>query len=78
MPDYTQVDDNVFNKVLLGLFRRKLVEQVGYDSKREGYSGLMEVTKVLNTSFESPKSIQVYRYIFHITSNTDGSLTGSI
>ena len=56
-PSYEDIDNFPLNKVFFTLFRKKVSENVGYDSPVEGYEGLMEVTRVLNTKFKSREEI---------------------
>lgn len=48
------------DRVLLGLFRSKLAEEVGGDGDayEPGYDGLMEMIKVLNEKFPTKRKTQ--------------------
>lgn len=39
----------IFDALLLGLFRKKMVQEVGWDSRKTGYDGLIEVVNRLMT-----------------------------
>eukprot|EP00903_Cladosiphon_okamuranus_P013019 g12147.t1 len=56
----TYDDTRLLDRVLLGLFRSKLAEEVGGDGDvfEPGYDGLMEMIKVLNEKFPSKRQTQ--------------------
>lgn len=46
-------DSKLLDKTLLGLFRRKLANEIGFDSELEGYDGLMIMIRSLNEKYSS-------------------------
>ncbi|XP_039128583.1 beta-carotene isomerase D27, chloroplastic isoform X1 [Dioscorea cayenensis subsp. rotundata] len=48
----------LLDDLLLGFFRRKMVEEVGWDSKKPGYDGLMEVVNQLMMKGRSNSEIE--------------------
>ncbi|KAL8191973.1 hypothetical protein R6Q57_028094 [Mikania cordata] len=58
----------VFDHVFLNLFRNKLVQEVGWDSERPGYDGLIDVTNrlmVARTNTEAKEAaVRVLRSLF--------------
>ncbi|XP_077239935.1 beta-carotene isomerase D27 [Tasmannia lanceolata] len=49
----TQYKPGVLDELLLSFFRKKMVEEVGWDSKKPGYDGLMEVVNRLMIKCQS-------------------------
>jgi hypothetical protein len=47
-PKYSEIDRNPVNKVIMGLFRSKMVAAIGRDSNLEGYDAIIDLTRVLN------------------------------
>lgn len=56
----TYDDTRLLDRVLLGLFRSKLAEEVGGDGDvyEPGYDGLMEMIRVLNEKYPSKRQTQ--------------------
>lgn len=49
-PDYAALDDQPLNKLVYSLFRAKMVNALGgKDSSMEGYDGIIELTRRLNS-----------------------------
>jgi hypothetical protein len=48
-PSYEETDREFLDKTLLGLFRSRLKEEIGYDSPKPGYKGLMEMVLLMNS-----------------------------
>jgi len=58
-PSYHEIDNQPLNKVVYGLFRRKMVAALdGRDSSLEGYDGIVDLTRRLN-AMGSPRETQV-------------------
>lgn len=51
-------DTRLLDRVLLGLFRAKLANEIGGDTFEPGYDGLMEMIRVLNEKFPSKRQTQ--------------------
>ncbi|KAJ7558601.1 hypothetical protein O6H91_04G047500 [Diphasiastrum complanatum] len=47
-----------FDRLLLTLFRDKMVQEVGWDSKKEGYDGLIEVSRHLMAKYKTSPHIE--------------------
>ena len=51
-------DTGLLDRILLGLFRSKLADEVGGDTFEPGYDGLMQMIRVLNEKFPSKRQTQ--------------------
>ena len=49
--DYKQIDQNSFNRLIMSLFRRKMVDAIGQDSSMSGYDGIIDLTRTLNAKY---------------------------
>jgi hypothetical protein len=48
-PDYSGIDRSPFNRAIMALFRRKMVQRIGEDSQMEGYDAIIDLTRKLNS-----------------------------
>lgn len=47
--DYTRIDANPLNKLIMALFRKKMVAAIGKDSIKQGYDAIIDLTQTLNS-----------------------------
>lgn len=57
-PDYAELDKKPANTFLMDLFKRKMVLEIGKDTSVPGYDGLIDLTRALNSKYETPKGTQ--------------------
>jgi len=58
-PRYDAVDAQALNQGVMGLFRRKMVAELGRDSQLEGYDAIIDLTRRLNAADRAPRETQV-------------------
>lgn len=51
-------DTRPLDRILLGLFRSKVAEEIGGDVYEPGYDGLMKMIRVLNEKYPSKRQTQ--------------------
>lgn len=58
-PSYSQIDGQPLNRAITQLFRRKMVAELGTDSKLEGYAAIIDLTRLLNSRSSDPRETQI-------------------
>eukprot|EP01026_Neomeris_dumetosa_P029593 TRINITY_DN23971_c0_g1_i7.p2 TRINITY_DN23971_c0_g1~~TRINITY_DN23971_c0_g1_i7.p2 ORF type:complete len:239 (-),score=29.86 TRINITY_DN23971_c0_g1_i7:124-840(-) len=58
VPDYTELDNKPLNKWVLNRFRNRIVTGLGTDTTTQGYDGLMELVRELNTRYATKEEVQ--------------------
>lgn len=58
-PAYTHIDSNPLNKVIMQLFRRKMVAELGQDSEEHEYEAIIDLTRKLNSSDRTARQTQL-------------------
>lgn len=49
--DYAKIDSEPLNQLVMQLFRNKMVAALGDDTEKEGYAGIIDLTRKLNYKF---------------------------
>ncbi|PNH12456.1 hypothetical protein TSOC_000599 [Tetrabaena socialis] len=57
-PSYAAIDVQPLNKIVMALFRRKMVAAVGSDSPLSGYDAIIDLTRRLNNKFRTAAETQ--------------------
>eukprot|EP00798_Chlamydomonas_sp_ICE-L_P013853 gene13853-19776_t len=58
-PTYEQVDKRVLSRVVMALFRKKMVVALGEDVPEKGYDGIISLTRKLNAPPLTPRDTQL-------------------
>lgn len=57
-PDFSEVDKQPLNAIIMNLFRRKMVQAIDEDVEEQGYQGIIRLTRRLNSKFLNPRQTQ--------------------
>eukprot|EP00879_Flechtneria_rotunda_P011353 GHRR01011858.1.p1 GENE.GHRR01011858.1~~GHRR01011858.1.p1 ORF type:complete len:171 (+),score=34.61 GHRR01011858.1:187-699(+) len=58
-PNYTSIDSQPLNKLVMALFRAKMVAAIGQDSQLQGYDAIIDLTRRLNSKFAEARQVQL-------------------
>eukprot|EP00775_Hariotina_reticulata_P008624 gene8624-8805_t len=58
-PNYSSIDRQPLNQVIMALFRNKMVAAIGADSSMTGYEAIIDLTRSLNSAFPASRQVQL-------------------